>query len=174
MASDGTVLFHGVKEEYQDGIPDVAPHHQDNLSDPRIRGRAFEVEDPTDRYNCHGWSLTGRKDTWVMPEAGEIHPVQKVLNHPAFQFQHVQEMSQARPNDLVVYRDENNEISHSGRVKESDTNGNVWVRSKWGDQALTDHVFDAMLPEYRHSNGNIHVEIWHTDHSSQGFLSEGS
>lgn len=116
-------------------------------------GTATELGPATGRYNCHGLVFASRRTN--IPPAGmpDAVTVDDLLVHD--RYEHVQ--PPVRVGDIVIYRQGNGEIEHTGLVSRIDTLGNqavIFVRSKWG-----------ALEEYEHherqcSYGDCRIEYW--------------
>src|SRR5205807_1160464 len=82
---------------------------------------AFRVAAPPDATsNCHGWVFTGGR-YWVKGGA-----VEDILRDNGYRT-----VEDPRPGDLVVYRDDQGAVSHTGVVSSVGADGLVLVESKW-------------------------------------------
>lgn len=85
------------------------------------------LESPTRTFNCHGYAYANRHGWFCDPEIFLSDDFREI------------DMNTAQPDDVLVYRDENNVITHSVIVNEA-LNGQIQtLRSKWGDNALVRH-----------------------------------
>jgi hypothetical protein len=121
------------------------------------------VENPTGDYNCHGFTF-GRQGGWL-----EDNEVPHIINDNGFT---PVQWNQTRPGDVVIYKDSNKQITHSGIV---DT-VNQWgqpqsVRSKFGAGSLFKHSPDAVpsfygQPSVYRSNRNDgrHLHLTNSNH----------
>jgi len=91
---------------------------------------------PSDSYDCHGWTFTNG-EKWINNDQ-----VQKILDDNGYVGV---PSGQVQVGDLVVYRDEYGNITHTGIVTAVDENGNpTEIESKWGS-----------LGRYRHAPGDV-------------------
>jgi hypothetical protein len=103
-----------------------------------VRGLADELSrlaPPDWSSNCHGWVFTGGR-YWVAPE-----DVEHILQDNGYGL-----VSEPRTGDLVIYRDEEGVILHTGVVRDAGT-APVRVESKWGPGS------DFLHPVEGHYNG---------------------
>jgi hypothetical protein len=91
--------------------------------------RAIRLMDPDTVSNCVGWVFTGAH-SWIL-----CRNVQPILEDNGYQA-----VTDARPGDLVIYRDSNNEIVHAGAVVALTDNGQPLIESKWGYQGVFLHL----------------------------------
>jgi hypothetical protein len=91
---------------------------------------------PSRKYNCHGYSYT-RAHGW--------------FNDPSLFIDddyHEVPIDEARRSDVLVYEDDDGEITHTAIVKKA-TDGEIeTVRSKWGQWSAVIHEPDVHPPEY--------------------------
>ncbi len=71
--------------------------------------------------NCHGWVFAGGQ--YLITGSG----VKMILEDNGYRL-----VAAPQPGDVVVYRDEQNEIVHTGLVRTAFDDGRVLVESKWG------------------------------------------
>jgi hypothetical protein len=71
--------------------------------------------------NCHGWVFTGGR-FWVQGDA-----VDRIVQENGYR-----EAKQPRAGDLVVYREGDGKVIHTGVVRYVDEEGQALVESKWG------------------------------------------
>jgi hypothetical protein len=107
-----------------------------------FRERIIEVAATDDRANCHGWVFTGGRyavgghDVDAILADNQYHPVQE-----------------PQPGDVIVYRDAQGKVMHSGLVRLADGDL-VLVESKWGAHARylhrpLDQAYAAQYGFYR-------------------------
>ncbi|GIW90977.1 MAG: hypothetical protein KatS3mg109_1409 [Pirellulaceae bacterium] len=84
-------------------------------------GYVIRREKPTPRYNCHGWVFTGGR--YVV----KSEDVETILHDNGYS-----EVEQPQVGDLVVYRDEQGRIIHTGVVRGILDDGTPLLESKWG------------------------------------------
>ena len=90
--------------------------------------QAVEIGPPTRKFNCHGYAYANSHGWFCDPE---------IFLNDDF---HEINMSLAQPGDVLIYRDDNNEITHSAIVNEV-ANGLIQnLRSKFGDRAVVRHI----------------------------------
>ena len=109
---------------------------------------AVEIDDPTRRFNCHGFAYTHSH--------GWFNVAKPFIDDDVTQIP----FADARPGDIVSYR-KGGRLKHSG-VVEQVTNGVITkVRSKWGSLATVVHDLDDVHPVFgaaeilRRPNGGI-------------------
>jgi hypothetical protein len=76
---------------------------------------------PTVESNCHGWVYTGGRF------AVRSRDVQAILDDNSYSM-----VAGPQAGDLVIYRDANHQIAHTGLVRLVKEDGSVIVESKWG------------------------------------------
>jgi hypothetical protein len=109
---------------------------------------------PPDRTaNCHGWAFAGGQ-FWV---AGR--DVEAILQDNGYQL-----VSDPRPNDLAIYRDDERQIVHSGVVQGLAGNGVVLIEGKWGWAGRYLHpaacqMYGARVTFYRSDRGSHSLRI---------------
>ena len=94
-------------------------------------------------YNCMGMVFASRR-TWVDPEH-----LRMILEDDGYQ--QVSSKDQLLPGDIVVYRDDQGEISHVGMVAQVKVNATkatweVLVLSQWGGDGEYFHLDDDVNP----------------------------
>ena len=91
---------------------------------------------PSREYNCHGYSYTKAHGWFDDPEPFIIDDFFEVP------------MNEARRSDILVYEDDDGEITHTAIVKKA-TDGKIeTVRSKWGQWSAVVHEPDVHPDEY--------------------------
>lgn len=111
-------------------------------------GQGYCAEDveqtgpPTNSYNCHGWTfLSGLKSianeltmarSRTIAEKITVHQVEVIRRHNAYSLVNP---TQVKINDIIVYRNTNNVITHTGIVVYDAVDGDpgtIRIESKWG------------------------------------------
>ena len=93
--------------------------------------------------NCHGWTFAGGRH-WIKSES-----VQAILDDNGYQL-----VDTPRADDLVVYHNAGDTITHSGVVRVSGPDGLVLIESKWSWQgtflhAPEDQPYGSLYTYYR-------------------------
>ena len=95
-----------------------------------------QVAPPSDRYDCHGWVFTGG-EKWINNDQ-----VQQIIDDNGYI---IIPPGAVEVGDLVIYRDDEGNITHSGVVTAVDENGQpTQIESKWGS-----------LGRYLHGPGDV-------------------
>jgi len=129
-------------ESYDDGdpnSPDVSEAVEDQvLRDLGLKDKVTRTAPPSDGYDCHGWTFAcGSK--WINNDQ-----VQKILDDNGYT-----QVTRPAVGDIVVYRDADGNITHTGLVRAVDSNGNVTVvESKWGRLGRYRHAPNDVPPSY--------------------------
>jgi surface antigen len=140
-------------ETFDDGNSeedDLTEEEEDKELDRQgLKDKVTKKDKPTDSYDCHGWTFAcGQK--WINSDQ-----VQKILDDNGYTITNTPQVG-----DLVVYKDSNGNITHTGIVKEVDKDGKVTkVESKWGRLGRYEHAPNDVpstygSPEYYHTNRN--------------------
>jgi hypothetical protein len=79
------------------------------------------VRDCDQDCNCHGWVFTGGR-YWIA--GGQVAGILEDNGY--------EEVMEPRPGDLVVYRDDKGDITHTGLVRCAGGDGPLLIESKWG------------------------------------------
>jgi hypothetical protein len=148
----GTVIPTGGKAQ-----PSITAQMADNYinsTSPGLRNRITQVAPPDPDYQCHGY-------TFLPPGVEkQLSPVlvEKILAENNY-VRTDQVPCIIRPGDVIVYRDAEGRILHTGVVTETDPNGAVAtkVRSKWGCMGVYDHTPVDVLPSYRPPGGRVEI-----------------
>ena len=137
---------------FDDGWPNHPDKTQDEADEALRRiGLKDKVEQtgpPTDDYDCHGWTFTnGAK--WI-----DDDQVQKILDDNGYT-----KVAKPKVGDLVVYKDADGNIRHTGIVRKVDpeTGEVTKVESKWGRYGRYKHAPNDVpssygTPEYYHTD----------------------
>jgi hypothetical protein len=91
------------------------------VRDQRLDRKLIQTGPPDVRYNCHGWVFTGGQ-YWLrsaMVETVLADNDYVAVKHP-------------QPGDVAVFRNNVNEVTHSGIVRTNDKDAGVLIESKWG------------------------------------------
>ncbi len=117
-------VFNYAIHELADAIDQVEllrEQEESCLANGSWKWQVIRVGEPDLTSNCHGWVFTGGKFG--------IHcvDVDRILADNRYA-----QISQPQPGDVIVYRDEQGEVVHSGVVRFVSGNGLVLVESKWG------------------------------------------
>jgi hypothetical protein len=110
--------------------------------------RVLRVKALASDCNCHGWTFCGGR-YWVRGK--DIEPILQDNNY--------REVSLPQAGDLIVFRDAQGQITHTGQVCGFARDGQVLIESKWGQLGLyvhtaTDHVYhDSSFKFYRSPRG---------------------
>jgi len=94
---------------------------------------------PTHEFNCHGKTF-GKKECLI-----DNVEVPKILEDNGYNLV----VGPTQAGDLIVYRDRNGAVAHTGFVHEVDAEGKIiLVQSKWGRLGDYLHPMDKVPPEY--------------------------
>jgi len=96
-----------------------------------LAGDMIATETGTLASNCHGWVFTGGR-YWVHGDA-----VDRIVKDNGYR-----EVKVPRAGDLVVYRQGDGKVMHSGVVRYVDERGGALVESKWGTAGRFLHPAD--------------------------------
>ncbi|MCX4097592.1 hypothetical protein [Nocardia sp. alder85J] len=147
--------FHSGLFRSRDGLTELFRMNIDN----GVRLDRLEPRTPINpHFNCHGYTfsrnggagwLTGRRVDGILSDNG---------------FRRISDPITARPGDVVVYRNDDATITHSGVVAEV-TSGEVQVDSKQGPLAVVRHRLREVTGMY-----GSNVEVYRTDRPGGRFL----
>lgn len=98
----------------------ITPEHEPLVPDG-FDGRVIVADSSRSPANCHGWVFTGGRF-----QVGAAD-VQQILDDNGYVA-----VATPRTGDLIVYRDEQGKIVHTGLVKAIGPEGFVLIESKWG------------------------------------------
>jgi hypothetical protein len=84
-------------------------------------GKVLRTAEPDPHYNCHGWVFAAGRH-WVLGR-----DVPAVLQDNGYR-----KVSDPRPGDVIVYREADGAVAHSGLVRSITSEGQVLIESKWG------------------------------------------
>jgi hypothetical protein len=87
----------------------------------QYKHQIIRLGDPSAESNCHGWVYTGGR------YAIQGRHVEALLQDNGYI-----EVGEPVADDIVVYRLENGEVAHTGRVRLQDGEGLILIESKWG------------------------------------------
>ncbi len=149
-------VFNYALHELADAIDQVQwlrEQEESYLASGSWKWQVIRVGNPDLTSNCHGWVFTGGKFA--------IHScdVDSILAD-----NHYVRASQPQPGDVVVYRDEQGQVVHSGVVRFVSGNGPVVVESKWGPLGRYLHPpecqpWGGQFSYYRSSRGGHQLRI---------------
>jgi hypothetical protein len=88
---------------------------------PAVSEQAWEQTAPDPQSDCHGWVFAGGQ--YVI----RSESIEQILEDNGYE-----RVDQPRGGDLIVYRDHENDIVHTGTVKATGESGFVLIESKWG------------------------------------------
>jgi hypothetical protein len=133
------------------------------LWEPQLRVLdSFELQNQTiyvtqgwQECNCHGFVFTGGQ-FWI-----EGKSVDMILEDNGYEA-----VNDPRPGDVIVYRDRDDDVSHTGLVRGLASNGVVLVESKWGKYGRFVHRHD------RHPYADGQIEFYRT--GRPGHLLQGT
>ena len=109
---------------------------------------------PADRAaNCHGWVFLDAQ--YLIP--GEA--VQEILDDNGYELTH-----EPKAGDVIVYRDDNRAIMHSGLVRGVLNDGTVIIESKWGVEGTFLHdpegtPYSTLFEYYRSPRPDHRVKV---------------
>jgi len=114
------------------------------------------VASPDLSTNCHGWVFANGR--YAIPEAA----VTALLQDNGYV-----EVTVPQPNDVIVYRDHEGNILHSGRVRRVHDDGQVWIESKWGPGGRylhlpEDQIYSRTFAYYRSARPSHDAQIVQT------------
>ena len=98
------------------------------LEDQRMKNRVIRLSGPASQSNCHGWVFAG--GNWGV-SGTEVDDILTDNGYSA--------VTEAAPGDIVVYRDHQGAIRHTGLVRLVGSDGVVLIESKWGPMGLYLH-----------------------------------
>ena len=99
------------------------------LAEETLEHQVIRIAKPDGDFNCHGWTFTGGKYgvpsdcvDMILADNGYVN-----ILHP-------------QAGDLVVYRDEVRQVTHSGVVRVATPEDLVLIESKWGPLGIYLHM----------------------------------
>ena len=131
-------------------VPQLAEADLAFLRSFATEARAIRTAEADGHSNCHGWVFAGGR-YWVRSEV-----VDEILHDNGYL-----EAANPRVGDVVVYRDTDGKILHSGVVRGTSDDGHILVESKWGPLGRFMHLADDQpypgAPTFYHSRrgGNL-------------------
>ncbi len=137
--------------------PDADPEQATHLDEEAfLRKQSFKqgvvrTAGPTLAYNCHGWVFAAGRH-WLRGRQ-----VEQVLRDNDYR-----PVSEPRPGDVAVYRDDTGAVIHSGLVRTATPDGLVLVESKWGGRGRyvhppDEHCYGAAACTYYRSPRRGHL-----------------
>jgi len=91
------------------------------LRDLGLDAKLIQTAPPEMKYNCHGWIFTGGR-FWL--RGNQVETILKENGYHA--------VERPRAGDLVVFRNSNGEVSHTGLVRAGGKGDSILIESKWG------------------------------------------
>lgn len=130
------------------------------VMDSPLPYRAIRMSEADTISNCTGWVFTGAH-AWI-----QCRNVQAILDDNGYQ-----PVKSVQAGDLIIYRDESNEISHAGCVIALLDDGRPLIQSKWGHQGVFVHLpegtpYGASWTLYHSSRPNHLLVSWPSGDSS--------
>jgi hypothetical protein len=121
------------------------------IADARIHGPGLiRVAESSAQTNCHGWVFTGGM-CWITHDSVEV-----ILLENDYQ-----QVEWPAANDVVIYRDEQGKIAHTGIVRAVLSEGRILVESKWGAIGAflhyVEHSIYGINWTFHHSTRPTHV-----------------
>lgn len=102
------------------------------LANAYLNHQVIRVAPPDPSSNCHGWVFTGGR--CAVPGRA----VDRILSDNRYQ-----RVALPKQGDLIVYRNENGEVEHTGIVEAIGEDGLILIKSKWGAIGLYIHAPEA-------------------------------
>jgi signal peptidase I len=145
-------------------------------NDPNAANTIVKIADPSDAYDCHGFTFTKGfrwiNDFEVLNGEKDVQTVSKILKDNGY---FAVAANQAQAGDIVVYRNNNdygnNKITHTGKVVGVKGNGDIIVESKWGALGRYRHKIDRVPPSY--GTGTVYRTNRQGNFGNQHFLGVG-
>jgi len=130
----------------------VTPEHEPLVPDG-FDGRVIVADSSRSPSNCHGWVFTGGR---FQVGGADVATILADNGYVA--------VATPRPADLIVYRDEQGKIVHTGLVKATGPDGFVLVESKWGPLDIYwhtphDQVYSRRFEYWRSPRAGHELEI---------------
>jgi hypothetical protein len=121
------------------------------MSDTPTPYRSIRVTDPSGASNCAGWVFTGAH------HLVQCADVDSILEDNGYQ-----PVKKPRVGDVIIYRDDGNEVTHAGSVAFLLNGEQPFIESKWGYQGVFIHLpegspFGLHWTFYRSSRPNGHL-----------------
>ncbi len=128
----------------------VARGDQRLIANPANRDHLIRVAGASTQSNCHGWVFTGGL-CWISGETVDL-----ILLENGYQ-----QVEIPASGDLVVYRNEQGKVVHSGIVRGVWSEGRILVESKWGTLGAFVHFVEQSIYEghwtFHHANRPTHL-----------------
>lgn len=103
-------------------VPDTTEEYEQTyLAERQFSWRIIRTGDPDPTYNCHGWVFTAGRC------ALRSDDVELILEDNQYT-----RVDRPQPGDVIVYRDEQGRILHTGLVRSVIGDEIVLIESKWG------------------------------------------
>jgi len=115
----------------EDDSEEASPEEQEDrvLAVEFLKHQVIRLAGPDAQSNCHGWVFTGGR-YGVANESVEM-----VLADNGYE-----KVERAREGDLVIYRNRDGDIEHTGLVRYVGVDGMVLAESKWGPLGVYLHA----------------------------------
>jgi hypothetical protein len=128
---------------------DLQRIEQSSVEQKKLAQKQIRTAAPENGYNCHGWVFAAGQ-FWVRGA-----DVPRILEDNGYHAVRV-----PQPGDIIVYRDQDQAVTHTGLVRTVTEDGLVLVESKWGWLGRYVHrPEDQMYGDlwaYYHSDRNLH------------------
>jgi len=149
-------VFNYAFHELADAIDQVEwlrGQEESYLGNGSWKWQVIRVGDPNLTSNCHGWVFTGGRFAIRCADVDGILADNRYC-----------QTSRAQPGDVIVYRDGQGRVLHSGVVRFVAGNGLVLVESKWGPLGRYLHPpecqpWGGRFAYYRSSRGGHQLRI---------------
>ena len=102
-------------------------------------GRVIVADATNSRANCHGWVFTGGEYRVSSED------IDTILADNGYE-----RVAEAVPNDLIIYRDDEGRVVHTGLVKAVGPGGFALIESKWGPLDIYWHTPDDQVYSQRY------------------------
>lgn len=100
-----------------------------------INAAAIELDEPTRKYNCHGYAYAISHGWFNYPDLFLDDDYDRV------------ELEDAQIGDIVIYKN-GSTLMHSATIVRIDAAGIAELHSKWGELALLSHSLDGVPDVY--------------------------
>ena len=127
---------------------DISASEKRWLENSPLKEKVIHRQAAACQSNCHGWVFTGGK--YIIPGVN-VDPILADNNYHIVDF--------PRPEDVVVYRDDSGNVSHTAIVRARLSDGTILVEGKWG-------FLGVFLHAVNESCYGVHYSFYHTDRNS--------
>jgi hypothetical protein len=111
--------------------PEGGPTETEYIHSLGLDLKVIQTGPGDESYNCHGWVFGGGK-AWISGMS-----VDSILEDNAYQT-----VSEPIAGDVLVFRDSEGKVSHTGLVRTTTDDGHILVESKWGKMGRYIHTLD--------------------------------